>query len=219
MPNPIFFPSLISSINQLESQLAEIPRSRREELQKLGDYIVSSKDAHRKVQLLFVCTHNSRRSHIAQVWAHTFAQYYGISDVYSYSGGTESTAFNANAVAALTRCGFEITDDHTYKNNPRYRVSPGSGSEDIICYSKRFNEPPNPEVNFAAIMVCSDADENCPVIPGVENRISLPYEDPKNYDGTSEQDDQYDLTCRAIGKELLLSFKTASERIKANAVG
>jgi arsenate reductase len=54
-------------------------------------------------------------------------------------------------------------------------------------------------------MTCTHADENCPFIPGA-TRISLPYEDPKAFDGTPEEEAIYAERCRQIARELLFAF-------------
>ena len=213
MTYPDLFPELRSYIQELENELPEIAPERLSILKDLASYILQSKEEHRLVQLLFVCTHNSRRSHIAQIWAHTFATYFKISDVYCYSGGTESTAFHPNSIASLQSCGFSI-ETQPAKHNPRQLVRNGHNPHELYCYSKKYDEPPNPEHNFAAVMVCSDADANCPVIPGAEKRISLTYEDPKNYDNSPEEAQMYDFTCRLIGREMLWCFSRVAERIK-----
>lgn len=217
MSTPNLFPALYNNIRQFEEAgMNAINEDRRLQLKKLSDYIINSKHSHRKVQLLFICTHNSRRSHIAQIWAHTFARYFYISEIFAYSGGTEATAFHPNAIAAMQRFGFQIEAEPGYKSNPRHRVSYGDPNDELVCYSKLYNEPPNPEGFYAAVMVCSDADANCPVIPGVEQRIPLTYEDPKNYDGTDKEEQMYDQTCRLIGQELHHCFRKAAQQVGEN---
>lgn len=153
---------------------------------------------------MYVCTHNSRRSHFGQVWAAVAADYYHISDIETYSGGTEATAFNPNAIHALQQTGFEIIreDDGA---NPHYTVRFGV-QRSTNCFSKVFNAPENPHESFAAIMTCSDADENCPFIPGVELRIGTTYEDPKAFDNTPLQDEKYLERSNQIARECLYVF-------------
>ena len=151
--------------------------------------------------LLFVCTHNSRRSHLGQVWATVAAHYFGIPRyIRTFSGGTETTAFNPRAVAALRRAGFRIEDKEG--ENPHYEVRFGENIESMECYSKRFDDVSIPVDNLVAIMTCSEADQDCPFIPGVDLRIALHYEDPKIADDTPEETARYDERCVQIAQEM-----------------
>jgi arsenate reductase (thioredoxin) len=157
------------------------------------------------VQLVYVCTHNSRRSHFGQVWAKVASVYFGIEKVNTYSGGTEVTAFNGNAINALKRAGFEIMPINTEKNT-MYHVAFRENEKPIVCFSKVYNDVHNPKSEFAAIMTCNDAEENCPIIPGAELRIATSYGDPKAFDNTDLQDTKYDERCRQIALETLYVF-------------
>ncbi len=193
------YPQLTTYINELLNEKDLIPTQRSEELKSLAGYIV---EATGPVQLNFICTHNSRRSHISQIWAATAAAWFGVK-AQCYSGGTEATAFNPRAVAAMKRAGFQITG--STGDNPVYQVRYAENAPAIECFSKTWNHPTNPAENFAAIMTCSDADANCPFIPGA-TRISLTYEDPKEADNTPEEKVRYDQRVRQIGRELMFSF-------------
>ena len=156
-----------------------------------------------KADLVFICTHNSRRSHLAQIWAQTAAYYCGIEGIKCYSGGTEVTAFNPRAVKAIEKTGFKIGKSGN-EENPHYRVS-FSDNHSLLVYSKKFDAPENPSIGFCAILTCSDADEKCPFIPGA-NRISLTYDDPKQFDGGPLEEIKYDERCREIAGELFYGF-------------
>ena len=154
---------------------------------------------------MYVCTHNSRRSHFGQIWGAVAAAYYSIENVITYSGGTEATAFNINAINALKGIGFVVqAKDET--TNPVYEVSFGDELKPSICFSKVYNDEFNPSSNFAAIMTCGDAEENCPFIPGVELRIGTTYDDPKEFDGTELQDQKYKERSLQIALETLYVF-------------
>jgi arsenate reductase len=174
---------------QLTQKFDEIPDERKEILSQLSAYIKEQRQKNQGINLVYICTHNSRRSHLGQVWGAVAANYYGISGIKTFSGGTEATAFNPNAIKALKTTGFEITE-LTQGQNPRYLVSFG---EDLstTCFSKVYDDKENPSDNFVAIMTCSHAEENCPFIPGVDLRIGITYDDPKDFDGTSKQDEKY----------------------------
>lgn len=167
----------------------EIPDERKEILSQLSTYIKEQRQKKQAINLVYICTHNSRRSHFGQVWGAVAANYYGISGINTYSGGTEATAFNPNAIKALKTTGFEITE-LSHGQNPRYLVSFGNDLS-TTCFSKVYDDKENPSEDFAAIMTCSHAEENCPYIPGVDLRIGITYDDPKDFDGTPQQDEKY----------------------------
>ncbi len=187
-------------IATVESEFDLIPSQRKEELQEVAEYVEAKLDDSETAKLNFICTHNSRRSHLAQIWTAVAAAHYELDGIKTFSGGTEATAFNPRAVAALERCGFEI--ENPGSENPRYQVRFDDNSEPMICFSKTFDDPSNPESGFAAIMTCSDADENCPVVPGAEFRKPITYRDPKESDGTEVEASIYDERCKQIASEM-----------------
>lgn len=182
-------------------EFEQIAASRKKTLETLADYIVKKIKSNQWAQLIFVCTHNSRRSHFGQIWAAVAADYYEIDRVLSFSGGTETTAFHANAIAALERIGFSFYLQRDGEN-PIYLLSFGQQKQ-IQCFSKKYDDKSNPSNHFAAVMTCSDADNNCPFIPGVELRIATTYDDPKIYDNTPFTSEKYDERCAEIGREMM----------------
>jgi arsenate reductase len=159
-----------------------------------------------KIQLTFICTHNSRRSQIAQVWAHTLAQFYGLTNISVYSGGTETTAFHPNAISALTELGF-IVDTPIAENNPHVELQYDEDQPPVVCFSKVYDDPFNPSSDFFAMMTCSDADHNCPVVAGARKRFSLTYDDPKIHDNKENAVHYYIETANLIGMELDYIFR------------
>ncbi|MEO1131029.1 MAG: protein-tyrosine-phosphatase [Planctomycetota bacterium] len=206
------YPKIERYLQQRTAEFSQISSERRELLQDLASYVAKRIDAGKPVRLNFICTHNSRRSHMSQIWAATAAAHFGIEDVHTYSGGTEWTAFNPRAVAAMQRVGFDVartTDD----DNPIYHVRFSGKAVPMTCFSKIFDGSPNPRTDFGAVMVCSSADEDCPVVQGADYRIGITYEDPKAFDGTSREAEAYDERCRQISRELLYAFSVAQEMI------
>ena len=191
------------------SGLTTLPEERRYELDKIARYIRSELAEDAPARLTFICTHNSRRSHLSQLWASTAATWYGVDGVETYSGGTEATAFNPRAVAALQRAGFAITAPEATAN-PRYEVRWGPEHSPVEAYSKVYDEAPNPTEDFAAIMTCSAADAACPFIPGAEVRVGIPYEDPKASDGTPAEAATYDARSRQIATEMFYVLRAAA---------
>jgi arsenate reductase len=191
--------------DNLTKEFNNIPNHRKEILSKISQYINTKRKANNPINLVYICTHNSRRSHFGQVWAHVAASYYGIKNVNTYSGGTEATAFNINAINSLKRVGFDVKPINI-KKNTTYHVFHDDNETPSVCFSKTYDDAKNPQKDFAAIMTCSDAEENCPFIPGVELRIGTTYDDPKAFDNTPQQDAKYDERCKQIALETLYVF-------------
>jgi arsenate reductase len=188
----------------LTKSFDNISEERKQLLQKISNYITQQKEKNIPIQLVYVCTHNSRRSHFGQIWAAVAANYYGIKNVSTFSGGTEATTFNINAITALQKIGFDIkTQDQII--NPIYTVRFGE-NETTKCFSKVYNDVVNPSENFAAIMTCSDAEQNCPFIAGVDLRIGTTYNDPKAFDNTPKQEAAYAERLEQIALECLYVF-------------
>ncbi len=194
----------------LTTQFDAISLERKVALEKISSYVSGKLKAGADVRLVYICTHNSRRSHFGQIWSAVAASFYGLKKVQTYSGGTEDTAFNVNAINALSAQGFSIetTDNAT---NSRYTVQFGE-HETTCCFSKVYDDPENPTNDFAAIMTCSDAEENCPYIPGCDLRIATSYEDPKKFDGTEEQHAKYLERSEQIALECLYVFSKINEQ-------
>lgn len=204
-----FHESLKHYIEGFEDEPATIPSARIKLLYEFSD--MTALESEGSLRLVFICTHNSRRSHIAQIWATTLAQWFGLEFIQTWSGGTEATAFHPNAVAAIRRAGFQV--EKGAGENPVYQVHFSENRAPIACFSKVYDHPENPADDFVAIMTCSDADENCPVVPGASRRLSLTYEDPKISDGTGQESAVYDERVRQIGAELYFVMKRAGQLI------
>ncbi len=187
-------------IKNLQAEYGSIPNKRKQVLEELADYVRKKKDGDQIAKLNFICTHNSRRSHLAQIWTAVAAHHFGVKNIETYSGGTEATAFNPRAVAAIEKAGFEV--DNQGGDNPRYQLKFSEDAEPLICFSKKFDDDVNPQTSFAAVMTCSDADENCPFVPGSEFRLSVTYRDPKESDGTDKAKETYSERCFQIATEM-----------------
>jgi arsenate reductase len=185
---------------------------RTESLGLLASWIAEKREAGAPAHLLFVCTHNSRRSHLGQLWAWAAARHAGLDHVVTWSGGTEATAFNPRAMTAARAHGFRLepTEEQVGPNNPVIQVSVGPGAS-ARAFSKTFGDPTNPSAGFAAVMVCSEADASCPFVPGAELRVSLPYLDPKTSDGTPEEASAYLAKSEEIGREMVLLMAMAKD--------
>jgi len=192
--------NLNTTIKELKQGFGDIPSNRKKLLTDVANFIREKLEENGTVKLNFICTHNSRRSHLAQIWAQTAAAYFDIDGVETYSGGTEATAFNPRAVAAVEQAGFKINNPGG--ENPTYQLKFDEDAEPMTCFSKTFDDPANPSKDFAAIMTCSDADDNCPFVPGATFRKPITYRDPKEADGTDREKETYAKRCRQIGTEM-----------------
>ncbi|CAM1369487.1 Protein-tyrosine-phosphatase [Tenacibaculum soleae] len=186
-PSTLFEP-IKDFINELD--MLTITNDRKVVLQPLTDYIQSKIDNNQKIRLNFICTHNSRRSHLSQVWAQSMANYFSIKNVVCYSGGTEATALFPLVAETLKNSGFEI-NTLSKNNNPVYSIKYSKNEHPIIGFSKKLDSDFNPKSAFAAIMTCSQADGGCPFIAGAEKRIPITFEDPKAFDNTPLQAEKY----------------------------
>jgi protein-tyrosine phosphatase/arsenate reductase len=202
---PRFSALLRSYIESVQQEANLISDERKEQLNKIAGFVQAQRAAKEPVKLMFICTHNSRRSHTAQIWAQAMAAYFGISGVQAFSAGTEVTAFNERAVKALQRVGFTI-ENVGGGTNPVYSVQYASGAEPIKAFSKLIADASNPKNNFCAVMTCSQAEAACPFVAGATQRVSTPYDDPKNFDGTPEETAKYDERCRQIAREMAYVF-------------
>lgn len=192
-------------IDKLKQSFDQIPDDRKKLLKSFAAYSSNKIKEGKEINLTFICTHNSRRSHMSQIWSQVASEYYGISNIKCYSGGTEATTFNSRAVEAIRKSGFRV-EKLDESDNPVYFVYFSDDKEPIECFSKVYNDSFNPQKDFAAIMTCSDADKNCPIVFGAEARFPIRYNDPKDFDGTELEEKKYQERFDQIGTEMLFTF-------------
>jgi len=202
-------PALQEYAGSFMTRFKTIPESRKKDLDKVAEFISDHLSRNGTASLTFICTHNSRRSHMGQIWAQAAASFFGVEGIQTFSGGTEATAFNPNAVKAMKEAGFDIISAGN-PQNPIYRVSYAFDQAPMRVFSKKYDDASNPQKDICAIMTCSDADENCPFIPGAALRISITYEDPKAYDATPHEAKAYADRSFQIGTEMFYLFDKVS---------
>lgn len=195
--------SLTATIKTLST--IAVSDERKGILQPLVEYIQKKVIDNKTIRLNLICTHNSRRSHLSQVWSQTLAYHFGIKNLYSYSGGTEATALFPTILETLSNQGFQI-DRLSEGANPLYSIKYAENENSIIGFSKKMDNPFNPQSEFAAIMTCSQADEGCPFVPGAEKRIPITYDDPKAFDNTALQAEKYTERSLQIATEMNYVF-------------
>ena len=201
--NKAMFQNLNTTIESISK--TTIAEERKVVLQPLIDFIQTKVDTQQSIRLNFICTHNSRRSHLSQIWAQTMAFHFGIRNIFCYSGGTEATAMFPKVGETLTNQGFQI-QQLSSENNPVYAVKYDENEAAIVCFSKTFDDAFNPTSEFAAIMTCSSADAGCPFIAGAEKRLPIRYEDPKAFDNTPQQAIKYEERSLQIATEMSYVF-------------
>jgi protein-tyrosine-phosphatase len=217
--SPKLYPKLQDYSEHLASNFETIDEERKIKLQEIGDYIIKQKNeqekSSKKIDITVICTHNSRRSHFGQVWLQIAAYYYGVEAIQTFSGGTETTAFNPRAVAALKRTGIKLEKTTVFESNtnPVYSMSVGKKTPKTLMFSKKYSHKQNPQKDFAAIMVCSDADKNCPLVMGANARFAIPFEDPKVSDETANETQTYDERCKQIGTEFFFVMDYVKTRL------
>lgn len=193
------------TVDNLLQEFELIGVDRRDELTNFARFMQRRVDLNLPLLLNFICTHNSRRSHLAQLWAQASALYFNIPGVLTFSGGTEATAFNSLAVNAMRKIGFSIAVTKA-GSNPTYEVRYSEAAGPMLVFSKRYDDPENVQHDFIAVMTCSHADDNCPVVAGAIERVVLTYDDPKDFDGTPMEDEKYLERAHQIGREMLFLF-------------
>ena len=201
--------NLTSYINSLDFDT--IPDDRKKLLHQLTTYIKTRHSENTQINLNFICTHNSRRSQFGQIWGHIAAGYYNIKNVNCFSGGTEVAAFNNRAVTAIKNTGVNVDISKEERNNTQYELSFEGINTNLTTYSKKYDASENDRGEFAAIMTCSHADKNCPMIHGASIRIPLRYEDPKAFDDTPKEEEMYAERCKEIAREILYAFSKVEQ--------
>ena len=197
------FKNLSKSIEIIKN--ISVSEERKAVLKPLADYIQNKVDSNQEIRLNFICTHNSRRSHLSQIWAQTMAFHFNIKNVFCYSGGTEATAMFPKVAETLTNQGFHI-QQLSQEQNPVYAVKFDENQHSIICFSKTYYDDFNPKTNFSAIMTCNNADAGCPMVFGAEARFPIKYEDPKAFDATEVMNEKYAARSLQIASEMYFVF-------------
>ena len=203
------YQKLIEIINN-KIDVQSISEERKAVLQPLIDFIQQKVNDRQDININFTCTHNSRRSHLSQVWAQVASAHFNIPNVHCYSGGTEETSLFPKVAETLTNQGFNIFKIAD-TNNPVYAIKYSDNALPVIGFSKKYDSPFNPVSAFTAIMTCSQADGGCPFIAGAEKRIPITFEDPKISDNTPEQSQVYAERSLQIATEMFYVFSKVSQ--------
>lgn len=193
--------TLRPSVHEAIAEFNRIDGKRKEDLEQAAKFISDRIGLGRSADLVFICTHNSRRSHLSQIWAQTAAVYYGLPNVTTFSGGTQATACNLRTVRALRRAGFSIVEAAP-GSNPVYLAQISETRAPVKMFSKKYTDSSNPQSGFAAVFSCDQAEESCPMVKGAALRLPILFVDPKISDDTPAEDKTYDERSRQIAREM-----------------
>lgn len=196
------YPTLDRFLKARLAESGQIPADRKKVLERVSAYISERLRSGETARLIFICTHNARRSQMAQICAQTAARFFGVPDVAAFSGGTEVTTLDRRVVMAMVRAGFRV-ERCAKEANPVYLVRAGSKIPPVRAFSKDYRDPSNPRHGFCAVLTCSSADRDCPVIPDADRRVLVAYEDPASAVGTDRETEVYDERCREICREMV----------------
>lgn len=203
--------SVKTFVNRLST--TDISQERKRELEPLKREIQSRLAAGKTVLLNFICTHNSRRSQFAQVWAYTLAHRLGLEGVVALSGGTEVTAVHPNTVKTLLGCGYTVETEGPAEN-PVYVFRSEPNIPPLKCYSKLYDCEENlNDKKFIAVMTCASAADDCPFIPDAEMRFSMTYDDPGASDGSDREKETYEACNKQIATEMLYVLGSEKEQL------
>ena len=210
------------TLEELEERCIHLPQnipSRRLAILNQLAHWVSEQPLTKPTDIMIICTHNSRRSQMGQIWLQAAAWHFELQNVRAWSGGTEGTAFYASALSALRKQGVSIVkteSDNGIHSNPTYRVQLQDNRPSFYALSTPYMHPMNPNSGFAAVLVCDTADQGCPVVQGAAARFALPYVDPKISDGSAEEAQVYSIRSLEIGTEMFYVMMKANQ-LKASA--
>jgi len=186
------FKGFFSKINQYNPE---------KDKKNLLDDIISKIQKSLKItnNIVFLCTHNSRRSQLCQVWGIILSKIYNI-DLKFNSAGTEKTEVNKNILYCFSHIGLEVKGNKIIYEDLS-----------ISLHSKLLDEiQPN---KFISIMTCSDAEKSCPSDSRSIKNISMTYQDPKVFDYKEKEKDEYLKTSKLIAKELNYVLKKLVDSI------
>lgn len=197
-------------LRQQLTEIPKIPQERRSLLMQMGQHLAEELSTQGSCDLVFICTHNSRRSILAQVWAQVWTEYYALPSVHTFSGGTTVTAPAQPVLDCLQNQGMDVFRLGE-EQEAFYALKSGPDAMPQLLFSKEYAHPFNPQNRFIAVMTCAHAEAHCPFIPQAAQRLSLPYDDPKAYDGHAEEAARYQETSLLIARELGLVFQQVAK--------
>jgi arsenate reductase (thioredoxin) len=195
---------------EIVAESSKLSDDRKTVLAPMAEYISQKLRSEREVEILFVCTHNSRRSQFSQFWVTVAADYYQLKHVHVASCGTTETACNPRTVASLRRFGVSVVKT-SEGDNPTYLAQFSDDSPPVKLFSKALGHPSLPKGEFLAAFCCDDADKVCPHVPNAAVRVPLHYVDPKVHDDQPREPVAYDERSLQIAAEMFYVMRRAKE--------
>ncbi len=200
-----------ATVERLLGARETIGASRRANLNLLAGFLVRDLIAKGRAEVVFVCTHNSRRSIFSQAWLTAAAAHFGL-PIAAFSGGSEASHVAAGALRALEALGFAPTSvAGSDPANPIWELQYLAHGPSLRVWSKRYDDRPNPAADFVAVVNCPQADEGCPTIEGARTRLAMLYVDPKLADGKPDETEVYLARAEQIGCEILSLVASCAE--------
>jgi arsenate reductase (thioredoxin) len=206
---------LIQNYQFLQAKSKSIKEERMEQLDNLNKMIANDLVKKGSTKIICICTHNSRRSILAQAMLSFISNQLNINNIEVFSGGIEVTEVHRNVIEAFENFGFEI-QQIPENTNSKYTVTWGNQTieKQDNLFSKLYDDPFNPSKDFIAMMVCSDVEKNCPMVKGSINIISMNYTDPKHSDGTEEASNVYLDKLFEIGAEMFYVLQKVKSKLQ-----
>ncbi len=216
----LLIPKIKQYADLLSTQFELIEEGHLDGAEQLVAWIVKNYEAGKPLGITIICTGNSRRSMLGATMGNIAATYHGLTNIRFGSGGTEPSAFNPRSIATLKEIGVEIEATgkeaergKTGDRNPIYKVTWGKGLE-TAEFSKKYNDPQNAQKDFAAVLVCNEADEACPSVKGASVRIPVMYFDPKAFDNAPFESAKYAERRDDVGRFMLSVMMQARRRLE-----
>lgn len=209
-------PEVRDYLDSLSAVAFHADESRAIAIRAVADWLRSKLQAEGTASVVIICTGNSRRSVLGAMLGNALADYFGMRVSFK-SAGTKPTAVNLRSIKALREAGFQIkpvgreaTKGLSNELNPIYSAQwSARPSSQALEFSKSLADPSLPQAGFAAIMVCDDASETCPLVPGAAIRVSMPFDDPRIADGQVREEVAYRESRDEIGRVLMCALVDA----------
>tara|TARA_Y100001949_G_C15986510_1_gene330879 strand:+ start:2001 stop:2567 length:567 start_codon:yes stop_codon:yes gene_type:complete len=167
-------------------------QKRKKRLDNIASVI--NENLNKTRSIVFLCTHNSRRSQICEVWGKVFAEIYR-KKININSAGAFKTVVHSQVYESIVKCGLVVDNKkEIFFDKKKFKLN----SKTIDSLTMK---------NFIAVMTCSNAEKSCPNDPRSIRNIKMFFNDPRIYDETDKMSREYLNTTIYIAEELNYIFK------------
>ncbi|MFD1294284.1 hypothetical protein ACFQ5N_10590 [Lutibacter holmesii] len=173
-------------------------------LESIATAIVQTLKQNKTVNLNYISTNNSQRSQISQVWSTYAAHYFKLSNINSFSGGTNVTSFHRKTVKTLQKVGFTFKIIEFSHQNPTYAIGYHNYIKPILVFSKLYNHDLNPSPFFA---ITNNAFE---IIPEAIQQFEMPFNNINNFEHSINKAEEYAALNKQIAGEIHFIFHRVS---------